>query len=137
MSQRVQQAEAAAQEATPQLEAAPAELDQWLIDFAGLFRDHLGIEPDRHLDLTQQVSLSAELFHVQAALHLCHASSLSKVLQSQHSVIVACQQDLLLLHSAAHSAVVAILCRSCGLQSVHDLAHAEAAAGVGQPSGRH
>ena len=27
------------------------EPDQWLIDFASLFRDHLGVEPDRHLDL--------------------------------------------------------------------------------------
>ena len=53
--QRVQQAEAAALEAAPQPEQAAPELDQWLIDFAGLFRDHLGIEPDRHLDLTQQV----------------------------------------------------------------------------------
>jgi hypothetical protein len=27
------------------------ELDDWLIDFANLFRDHLGIGPDRHVDL--------------------------------------------------------------------------------------
>ena len=27
-------------------------IDQWLIDFAGLFREQLNIEPDRHLDLT-------------------------------------------------------------------------------------
>lgn len=29
-------------------------VDQWLIDFAGLFREQLNIEPDRHLDLTGQ-----------------------------------------------------------------------------------
>lgn len=28
------------------------EIEQWLVDFANLFRDSLGIEPDRHLDLT-------------------------------------------------------------------------------------
>ena len=27
------------------------QLDQWLVDFAGLFRDVLGVEPDKHLDL--------------------------------------------------------------------------------------
>jgi hypothetical protein len=27
------------------------QLDQWLVDFAGLFRDILGVEPDKHLDL--------------------------------------------------------------------------------------
>ena len=29
-------------------------MDQWILDFAGLFREQLGIEPDRHLDLTGQ-----------------------------------------------------------------------------------
>ena len=28
------------------------EIEQWLVDFANLFRDQLGVEPDRHLDLT-------------------------------------------------------------------------------------
>ena len=28
------------------------EIEQWLIDFANLFRDALGVEPDKHLDLT-------------------------------------------------------------------------------------
>jgi hypothetical protein len=27
------------------------ELDQWLIDFASLFREHTGLDPERHLDL--------------------------------------------------------------------------------------
>ncbi|KAK9795869.1 hypothetical protein WJX73_001707 [Symbiochloris irregularis] len=41
-------AEAAQAEAAPMNEG----IDQWLIDFAGLFREQLNIEPDRHLDLT-------------------------------------------------------------------------------------
>ena len=28
------------------------EVEQWLVDFANLFRDALGVEPDKHLDLT-------------------------------------------------------------------------------------
>lgn len=28
------------------------EVDQWIVDFAQLFREHLGVDPDRHLDLT-------------------------------------------------------------------------------------
>lgn len=28
------------------------EIEQWLVDFANLFRDALGVEPDKHLDLT-------------------------------------------------------------------------------------
>jgi len=27
------------------------ELDQWLIEFANLFREHTGLDPERHLDL--------------------------------------------------------------------------------------
>ncbi len=27
------------------------ELEQWIVDFASLFRDHTGIDPDKHLDL--------------------------------------------------------------------------------------
>jgi hypothetical protein len=27
-------------------------VDQWIVDFAQLFREHLGVDPDRHLDLT-------------------------------------------------------------------------------------
>lgn len=36
-------------------EAAPeaVEMDQWLVDFAGLFREVLGIDTDKHLDLSQ------------------------------------------------------------------------------------
>lgn len=28
------------------------EIDQWILDFANLFREQLNIEPDKHLDLT-------------------------------------------------------------------------------------
>ena len=44
------------QEAAAAAEPAPAEhyeLDQWLLDFANLFREVLNVEPERHLDLTQ------------------------------------------------------------------------------------
>lgn len=44
----LQQAEAAA--GTQQNEAF--EIDQWILDFANLFREQLNIEPDKHLDLT-------------------------------------------------------------------------------------
>jgi len=27
------------------------ELDEWLVDFANLFKECLGIEPDKHVDL--------------------------------------------------------------------------------------
>ena len=48
MCQHVQQAEAAAN--AQQNEAF--EIDQWILDFANLFREQLNIEPDKHLDLT-------------------------------------------------------------------------------------
>ena len=44
------------QEVAAAAEPAPAEhyeLDQWLLDFANLFREVLNVEPERHLDLTQ------------------------------------------------------------------------------------
>ena len=44
----LQQAEAAA--GAQQNEAF--EIDQWILDFANLFREQLNIEPDKHLDLT-------------------------------------------------------------------------------------
>ncbi len=47
-----QEAAAAAAAAEP----APVEHyepDQWLLDFANLFREMLNVEPERHLDLTQ------------------------------------------------------------------------------------
>lgn len=28
------------------------EIDQWIVDFAQLFREQLGVDPDKHLDLT-------------------------------------------------------------------------------------
>ena len=48
MCWHVQQAEAAAN--AQQNEAF--EIDQWILDFANLFREQLNIEPDKHLDLT-------------------------------------------------------------------------------------
>lgn len=48
----LQEAAAAAAAAEP----APVEHyepDQWLLDFANLFREMLNVEPERHLDLTQ------------------------------------------------------------------------------------
>lgn len=45
----LQQAEAAA--AAQQTNEA-FEIDQWILDFANLFREQLNIEPDKHLDLT-------------------------------------------------------------------------------------
>ena len=48
MCRHVQQAEAAAN--AQQNEAF--EIDQWILDFANLFREQLNIEPDKHLDLT-------------------------------------------------------------------------------------
>lgn len=44
------------QEVAAVAEPAPTEhyeLDQWLLDFANLFREVLNVEPERHLDLTQ------------------------------------------------------------------------------------
>ena len=32
-------------------EPQTVELDQWLIEFANLFREHTGLDPERHLDL--------------------------------------------------------------------------------------
>ena len=34
-----------------QQQQEPYEIEQWLVEFANLFRDQLGVEPDRHLDL--------------------------------------------------------------------------------------
>ena len=48
MCRRLPQAEAAAN--AQQSEAF--EIDQWILDFANLFREQLNIEPDKHLDLT-------------------------------------------------------------------------------------
>ncbi len=48
MCWHVQQAEAAAN--AQQNEAF--EIDQWILDFANLFREQLNVEPDKHLDLT-------------------------------------------------------------------------------------
>ena len=48
MCRHVPQAEAAAN--AQQNEAF--EIDQWILDFANLFREQLNIEPDKHLDLT-------------------------------------------------------------------------------------
>ncbi|KAK9834855.1 hypothetical protein WJX81_004062 [Elliptochloris bilobata] len=49
-AQRKETAAAAAAEPAP---AEHYELDQWLLDFANLFREVLNVEPERHLDLTQ------------------------------------------------------------------------------------
>ena len=46
----LQAADAAAASAPQQPETY--EIDQWILDFAQLFRESLNIEPDRHLDLT-------------------------------------------------------------------------------------
>ena len=52
----MQAAEAAANEAgQQQQELAPAELEPWLMDFAGLFQDQLGINSEAHINLTQHV----------------------------------------------------------------------------------
>lgn len=52
----LQQAEAAQAQANAEEGVQEvATVDQWIVDFAGLFREQLGIEPDRHLDLTTQV----------------------------------------------------------------------------------
>ena len=48
----VQATEAASAEAQAEGTLPNDGIDQWLIDFAGLFREQLNIEPDRHLDLT-------------------------------------------------------------------------------------
>ena len=40
------------QEEAEQQQQDGYEVEPWLVEFANLFRDHLGIEPDRHLDLT-------------------------------------------------------------------------------------
>lgn len=48
LSYFLQQAEAAGN--AQQNEAF--EIDQWILDFANLFREQLNIEPDKHLDLT-------------------------------------------------------------------------------------
>ena len=45
------QASDAAAASTPQ-QPETYEIDQWILDFAQLFRESLNIEPDRHLDLT-------------------------------------------------------------------------------------
>jgi hypothetical protein len=45
----LQQAEAAAAAQQPN---EAFEIDQWILDFANLFREQLNIEPDKHLDLT-------------------------------------------------------------------------------------
>ena len=57
------------QEAAAAAEPAPAEhyeLDQWLLDFANLFREVLNVEPERHLDLTQ---IGWERLQARPALH--------------------------------------------------------------------
>ena len=46
----LQASDAAAASAPQQPETY--EIDQWILDFAQLFRESLNIEPDRHLDLT-------------------------------------------------------------------------------------
>jgi hypothetical protein len=46
------------------------EIDQWILDFAQLFRESLNIEPDRHLDLT---NLGWDRLQVCGAL-LCGSS---------------------------------------------------------------
>jgi len=50
-----QQAAAQSKQKLAEAEQQPQEnfeIEQWLVDFANLFRDALGVEPDKHLDLT-------------------------------------------------------------------------------------
>ena len=47
----MRQASDAAAASAPQ-QPETYEIDQWILDFAQLFRESLNIEPDRHLDLT-------------------------------------------------------------------------------------
>ena len=56
--QRVQAAEAAANEAGQQAQqdVGPAELEPWLMDFAGLFQDQMGINSEAHVNLSSYVS---------------------------------------------------------------------------------
>ena len=53
----MQQAEALAAEAGAQAqqEVGPPELEPWLMDFAGLFQDQLGINSEAHINLSQHV----------------------------------------------------------------------------------
>ena len=44
------------------------EIDEWILDFSSLFREHLGIDAEGHLDLHQEVRALFHSFFLQSAL---------------------------------------------------------------------
>ena len=64
------------------------EIDEWILDFSSLFREHLGIDAEGHLDLHQEVRA---LFH---SFFSCRARFLTTTLSAKEAMTI--HQNLLL-----------------------------------------